>query len=192
MRRWLALILLCGGIALTAKAALIPAKAALGQQLLQSAWSESLETGLPVKPWGWADFTPMAKITAPSLNKSAIALNQASGAAMAWGPGHVTGTAAPGGDGVTAFGGHRDTHMRFLAHLKPGDPVELETADGQRLRYIVTSGKVVDSRAWRFQPPGDGPDTLALTTCWPFDAQTAGPLRFVLYAERAEPQLAMN
>lgn len=186
MRRALTLILLCGGLALAAKAAFIPAKAALGQGLLRLAWAETQANAAPSKPWRWADFTPVAKISAPNLGASAIALDQASGAAMAWGPGHVTGTAAPGAPGVTGFGGHRDTHMRFLAKLKPGDPVELETADGHRLTYTVISAEVVDSRTWRFPTPHGGEDMLALTTCWPFNAQTPGPLRFVLYAERSD------
>ncbi len=109
-------------------------------------------------------------------------LDSAAGKAMAWGPGHVQGTVPPGAAGLSAIGGHRDSHMAFLADLAPGAELELETRQIQQ-SYIVTGAEVVDSRTWRYPVDTDGPPRLALTTCWPLKAQTPGPLRLVVYAE---------
>src|SRR5437870_11780628 len=51
--------------------------------------------------------------------------------ALAFGPGLVSGTAVPGAPGVAVVTGHRDTHFRFLQHLKSGDEIVVETRGGQ-------------------------------------------------------------
>ncbi|MGF1444907.1 MAG: class GN sortase [Pikeienuella sp.] len=179
----LAVALLVFGCMETAKGSAGPIKAAIGQWLLDAAWSETLTSGTPAKPWSWADIRPVARIAAPRIGAEAVVLDMASGEAMAWGPGHVRGTAELGAPGLAAIAGHRDSHLAFLADLRPGDELVLSMADGQDQRYKVSHALVVDARAWRLPARRSGPSTLALTTCWPFDAQEDGPLRFVLFAE---------
>lgn len=174
-RKIVAAALIGAGLITAANALHHPAKARLGQHLLSAAW----EAG-GAKPWAWADFTAYARIEAPRLGVSAIALSTATGAAMAWGPGHVTGTARPGEAGLAAFAGHRDSHFAFLGDLKPGDEITVETTGVNRL-YRVTVGVVVDSRTWRM--PTGGAERLALSTCWPLGAETPGPLRLILFAD---------
>jgi len=164
-----------------------PIKAWIGQQMLESAWSESRSAGTPVRPWAWADIRPVARISAPRLGVSAVVLDGTSGEAMAWGPGHVVGTAPIGQPGLAAIAGHRDSHLAFLAELRPGDAITVQPAEGPAQRYRVSEALVVDSRHWRFPVDRTGPARLALATCWPFDARDSGPLRFVLFAERAAP-----
>ncbi len=166
-------------------AALHPLKAWVGQRLLAAAWEETLAEGRPARPWGWADLTPAARLTAPRIGAEAVVLDSASGEAMAWGPGHVAGTAPLGRPGLAAIAGHRDSHLAFLADLRPGDMLSLETPEGGRRLYRVSHALVVDSRVWRFPARLEGPETLVLATCWPFDADRAGPLRFLLFAEAA-------
>ena len=70
-------------------------------------------------------------------------LEGAGGATLAWGPGHLPGTPAPGSGpgpqgepevggraaaGNAVIAGHRDTHFAFLEALLPGDLLEVETA----------------------------------------------------------------
>lgn len=162
----------------------IPAKAALGQHLLESAWARARAGDEDTRPWDGADIRPVARLTAPRLGESRIVLDQASGEAMAWGPGHVAGTAALGAPGLSAAAAHRDTHFAFIADLEPGDLLELETVDGRRIAYRVRGGQVVDAERWRFPARFDGPDVLALATCWPFGALEPGPERFILFADR--------
>ncbi len=174
-RALLAGLLLLAGGCVAATGLYQPAKALYGQHLLARAW----EAG-GAKPWPWADFAAYALIEAPRIGVSAIALSEATGAAMAWGPGHVAGAAVPGAPGLAAFAGHRDSHFGFLGDLRPGDEIRVETAASRHV-YRVSGAVVIDSRRWRF--PVGGPERLALSTCWPLDALTPGPLRLVVFAD---------
>jgi len=113
-----------------------------------------------------------------------IVLDGVSGRTLAFGPGHVPGTPRPGRPGNTVLSGHRDTHFRFLARLRHGEQLVLDTLDGGSRRYRVVGGQVVDERAI-----GVLADTevsrLTLVTCYPFDAVLpGGPLRYVVTALR--------
>lgn len=163
-------------------AALMKGKAMLGDVLLAVAWHRTMATGEPVKPWPGADVELAAKLSFPRMEKTVVVLNSAMSEAMAWGVGHVEGTAAPGAPGLAAFGGHNDSHFAFLEHVKPDDKIILETSDGIRQPYRVIDGYVVDSRSWRFPLVHGGPSRLALSTCWPFGSQ-AEHMRFILFAD---------
>lgn len=176
--------LLIAGAGLAASALLPPAKAALGQILLERAWAVS-EPGAPARPWPSADLGPAARLTVPALGVSTIVLGSASGEALAWGPGHVAGTAPLGGPGLAAIAGHRDSHLGFLGRLGPGALIRLETGTGS-LSYRVTRAIVVDSRRWRLPIRHEGPSRLALSTCWPLDGGEGSedaPHRLVIYAD---------
>ena len=53
--------------------------------------------------------------------------------------------------------------------------------DGKTFRYRVTATSVVRFDASGIDPLADGYQ-LALTTCWPLDAVTSGPMRYVVHA----------
>jgi len=59
--------------------------------------------------------------------------------------------------------------------------IEITRRDGKHFRYRADSSAVV-----RFDASGIDPATqgfeLVLTTCWPFDAVTSGPERYILHA----------
>jgi len=169
----------------TGQAAYIQAKAQLAQVLLQQAWTKTLAGEQAVKPWPWADTWPVARLTAPSQGVDLFVLAGADGRAMAFGPGHVYGTAAPGTAGNSVIGGHRDTHLRFLKDLRPGDELKLQRPDGREVAYRVSEARVVDkSDLSPLAPRGEA--WLTLITCWPFDAlRPGGPLRYVVTAAAA-------
>lgn len=168
------------------EAAAIHAKALLAQALLERAWARTVAGEADVKPWPWADTWPLAVLEAPRLGRRVIVLSGASGRTLAFGPGHVDGSALPGERGLSVIAGHRDTHFRFLERLRPGDEIRLRARDGARRSFRVTATQVVDSRDARLDPSGDRPG-LVLVTCYPFDAlRPGGPLRFVVFAEEAE------
>lgn len=171
------------------QAAWLHAKAGLGQHLLARAWDETRDAGTAVKPWPWADTHPIARLRAPAQDVDLLVLEGANGRTLAWGPAHVEGTAAPGARGNAIVTGHRDTHFAFLRDVKHGDAIEVETADGATLRYRVERTLVADKSALKL--PADGrATTLALVTCYPFDAVDPGtPLRYAVVA-RAEPRAA--
>lgn len=175
-------------------AAWIHAKAQLAQFLIRDAWANTrADTGAnagagsgAVRPWPWADTYPVARLAVPDLGIDQIVLAGASGRTLAFGPGHMDGTARPGAPGLSVISGHRDTHFRFLRHLKPGQAILLTDAQNVVWHFRVTSTEVVDSRRSGLAVAGGTP-RLALVTCWPFDAvRTGGPLRYVVFAE-AEP-----
>ncbi|KAA1183757.1 class GN sortase [Rhizobium tropici] len=182
-------ILIASGLFLAAQGGWIYAKAALAQALLERALAESIVSGLPVKPWSWADTWPVARIEVPRLGVSAIALNGASGQALAFGPGHLDNTPEAGENGTAVYAAHRDTHFTFLRNIKENDQIRIARRDGRLFTFRVTHMAVA-----RWDEAGIDPDApgvhLVLATCFPFDAVTSGPLRYLVYAdleERAAP-----
>jgi sortase A len=176
------------GLVAGAHAAWIPAKAALAQVLLDEAWQRAQRGEPSPTPWPWADAWPVARLVAPEHDAHWVVLSDASGRSLAFAPGHLSGTAAPGAHGTTVVAGHRDTHFAFLRELAPGDPLELEDRDGVRHRYRVVETAVVHARDARIAA-GGARDRLALVTCWPFDAIRPGSdLRYVVLAERDDAE----
>ncbi len=183
----LGLLALAAGLLLLGQAGWIHAKARLAEGLLERAWAQTRAAGGGIfRPWPWADTYPVARLRVPDRGIDRIVLAGASGRTLAFGPGHLDGSAPPGRDGHAVIAGHRDTHFRFLQHLQPGDAVEVERPDGRRLRYQVEAGQVIDSRAARLAP-AVGPPALTLITCYPFNSlDLGGPLRYLVFA-RAFP-----
>jgi len=135
-----------------------------------------------VRPWPWADAWPVARLILPG-GEDHIVLAGANGRNLAFAPGHLDGSAPPGGDGACVIAGHRDTHFAVLENLAPGDRVVLEDVEGTLHSYRVTAAAVVDEHDTQAIPNG-GRQTLVLVTCWPFDSPVAGgPLRYVVWAE---------
>ena len=175
------LLLALIGLILFGQGAYIHAKAALAQVLLQRAFATTLATGQPTKPWSWADTWPVARIEVKRIHASAIVLAGSSGQALAFGPGHVELTANAGERGVAVYSAHRDTHFAFLRNVKIGDEIDVTRDDGKKFRYRADGTSIV-----RFDASGIDPLAadyeLVLSTCWPFDALTSGPERYLLHA----------
>lgn len=162
----------------------IHAKARVAQILLERAWQRTLAGETAVKPWPWADTWPVARLIAPAQGASLLVLAGASGRTIAFGPGHMDGTPLPGAAGNSVIGGHRDTHLAFLRHVKRGETITVERPDGVRTDYRVTELDVLDKRdTWVTRNASSS--RLTLITCWPFDALRAGgPQRYVVIAKK--------
>lgn len=173
------------GLILFGDGAYIHAKAWLAQVLLERAFDRSVATGMAVKPWSWADTWPVARIEVKRIGASAIVLEGTSGQALAFGPGHISGTVAAGERGVAVYAAHRDTHFRFLRNVSLGEVIDVTRNDGKHFRFRADSSAVV-----RYDASGIDPATreaeLVLTTCWPFDAVVSGPERYILRATLIE------
>lgn len=175
-----------GAVQLTS-AGYLHAKALLGQWLLARAWQETQRTGVPVQPWPWADLHPIARLRAPAQGVERLVLEGANGRTLAWGPGHLESSAAPGEAGNAIVTGHRDTHFAFLRALAHDDTLVVETTSGSQRAYRVRETRIMDHRMLRL-PDGDGEHLLTLVTCYPFDAIDPGtPLRYVVVAEAQQP-----
>jgi len=155
-------------------------KAELAQVLLDRAFAAELRTGEVRKPWSWADMHPVAELEVPRLNLRRSVLSGASGESMAFGLGHLHGTAQPGEAGNSVIAGHRDSWASFLEDLSVGDELLLRSTHG-RQRYRVVATQVVhrsDTRVLR-----DERDGVTLLTCWPFDGLLSSPWRYLVRAE---------
>ena len=179
----LAVLLLAIGGWQFGEAVWIHAKAVLAQVLIKHAWAQTTEGERHVRPWGWADTWPVARLSVPRLGVDQIVLAGASGRTLAFGPAHMDGTAAPGGNGVAVISGHRDTHFRFLEEIRVGDTLTVTDNNGASHQFRITETHVVDSEKSGLAADTDAP-RLALVTCYPFDAvEPGGPLRFLALAE---------
>jgi sortase A len=175
------LVLAAIGLILFGQGAYIHAKALVAQVLLDRAFDKTIATGQATKPWSWADTWPVARIKVKRLHARAIVLAGSSGQALAFGPGHVERTADAGERGVAVYSAHRDTHFAFLKHVVAGDEIDVTRDDGRTFRYQVDTISVV-----RFDDSGIDPlaggHQLVLSTCWPFDALTLEPERYLVHA----------
>ena len=166
-----------------ARGAWIQAKARVAQVLIAQAWQRTLVGQTQAKPWPWADTWPVARLSVPSLGVERYVLEGADGATMAFGPGHLRGTALPGAAGNSVITGHRDTHFAFLRELAPGTTIVIETPHGAHHVYAVRSTRVLD-RSDGWVAAQEGPARLTLVTCFPFDALRAGGAeRYVVRAD---------
>ncbi len=189
MRLRSALLVLVAGVLAVAGSmsfghgAYLYAKAQLAQVLLQSAWERTRDTGIPARPWPWADTHPVARLIVPTRNADVLVLAGASGRTLAFGPGHLDGSATPGDPGNAVITAHRDTHFRFLQNVAPGDDMVIERADGGRRHFRIKATYVADHRALSL-PRDTVRPTLTLVTCYPFESlNPGGPLRYVVVAE---------
>src|SRR6202167_2875642 len=182
-----ALVLALVGLVLLSQGAYIHAKALLAQVLLERAFTETIATGRETKPWSWADTWPVARIEVKRLRASTIVLAGSSGQALAFGPRHVELTPDAGERGTAVYSAHRDTHFRFLRDVIVGDQIDITRNDGRIFHYRADATSVVRFDASGINPLSNGHE-LVLSTCWPLDALTSGPDRYLLHATMmAEP-----
>jgi sortase A len=180
----LAGLLLAVGVVHLGLGTWIHVKAWIGQCLLQRAWARTVAGASEVRPWPWADTWPVARLRVPAHAIDLIVLDGVSGATLAWAPGHASGSAEPGQAGTAVVSGHRDTHFGFLARMRPGDEILVDTARHTTLRFVVREVAVVDARTAVIRRDGGGGAGLVLLTCYPFDAvRPGGPLRYAVSAE---------
>ena len=180
-----ALLLAMLGTWQVASAGWVHAKAFVAQRLIARAWVEARHAGLPSRrPWPGADMRPVARLTLPARGVDLYVLDSASLRALAFGPGHVGGSAPPGAGGHTVLVAHRDTHFAFLRHVAIGDEIDIEGVQGLHARYRVRDVAVVDQGEARMLDAA-GSGELTLITCFPFDAVRPGTnLRYRVMAER--------
>ena len=171
-----------GSVFLFGNSICIFAKAQLAQVLLERAFIQSIATGVPVKAWSWADTWPVARIEISRIHASAIVLQGGSGEALAFGPALLNETSRIGERGTAVIAAHRDTHFSFLKDAMVGDVISATRDDGVKFTYRVTGTSIVDWNKSGIDAHADG-FNLVLSTCYPFDAITHGPRRYLVKAE---------
>ena len=156
-------------------------KAKVAQVLISSSWNLRADDRPPPKPWWWADTRAIAKLEIPRLEKTLYVMQDDSGESLAFGPGHLPGSGAPGASGHVMIAGHRDSHFAFLQDIKEGDIIEASNYDSQSKRYKVVGVSILDTSQQQLKLVDD--DRLTLITCYPFESFIpGGPLRLIVDA----------
>ena len=180
-----AFVLLVAGGLLLADGCWIRAKAVLAQYLLQNAFQETIRTGKLTKAWPWADTWPVARLRMERLDVDLIVLEGEHGEVLAFGPGHVPTSSAPGSNGHCLLVGHRDSSFSFLQYLQPGDIFSLQAGDGT-LQYFRMRESSVHAADTLYLDESDQA-SLTLLTCYPFDSiQPGTKLRYLVFSDRVE------
>lgn len=162
----------------------LSAKAMLSQQLLQHAWQQAIDAGSAPRAWPWADTRAVARLRIPALGVDTIVLDDVSGEAMAFGPGLVSGDVGDIASTTLVLGGHRDSHLAFVEHLRPGTLIALQDIQGDWHHYRMQHARIVDTRHQSLAVSRRH-GALVLVTCYPFSAtQTGGPLRIAASAAK--------
>ena len=154
----------------------------MAQHLLDLAWDRSQNVG--VRPWPWADVQPAFRLLLPDHDRSLMVLNNPSGEALAFGPGHVNSSRRPGNAGVVVIGGHRNTHFSILREMKIDDTIIIENIEGTQFTYSVSETSVRHKDEVEILV-GERSHALILATCYPFeDLVPGGPERFLVVAKQ--------
>jgi len=190
-------------------------KAHIAQVLLASTWQKQLisvddnhaasksqnKTVEENKPWPWADFYPVAKLSFDRLGLSHIVLNNDSGQALAFGPGLNQSTSSGGAQGrsnVMVVSAHNDTHFSILEELTLNDRVTLSFRTGDSKVFTVNKMIVLDMAKEQLVLLNENDvnnndknksnrevidiNELILVTCYPFgDTDSETSLRYVVH-----------
>jgi sortase A len=175
-------------VLLAGRTLFLSAKGALAEHLIARAFAAHVRDGGDHLPWGWADVHPVASLEVPRLGVRRHILTGASGTSMAFGIGHVDGTASPNNPGNCVLAGHRDTRFAFLEDVRVGDEVILTTRGEVRTWEVEGVAVVDDTRVDLLEATSSS--HLTLITCYPFDGLTPGAQRYVVWCrpQGGQPQ----
>ncbi len=166
------------GVSVLGHDACMKTKAVTARRLIESTWQNHLIYGQGHHPWQWAEFSPIGVIEVPSLKITQPVLSDASGQSMAFGIGHVPGTALPGTAGNIVLSGNSGSFAGLLAQIDQGDTIILHDSDGSTTYQIIGSMVVkADNSAVMTQ---EGPDRLTLVTSYPIGGMSPTDERYVL------------
>lgn len=123
----------------------------------------------------------------PRLHLSTPVVEGDSAAALNGTAGHLPDTPRPWEKGNSAIAAHRDRQFRALRNIRIGDELRVETPYGD-LRYQVRDTHIVLPTDLSVLE-AKSEQMLTLITCYPFYYVGSAPKRFIVHAERVNPQL---
>ncbi len=134
----------------------------------------------------------VARIAVPRLRFETAVREGVDEDTLAYGPGHVPGTALPGDESVrkqSVIAVARDVASSFATKLVLGDRVELRTPFGLR-SYRVVERRTL--KADEIQIASGGPPALTILAPYPSDSIGPAPLRLEVRAEPCGPERASS
>lgn len=138
-------------------------------------------------PAALAAGTPLARLSIPRLDITAIVAEGVDNDVLRHALGHIPASALPGENGNVALAGHRDTFFRSLEEVGRGDLIRLESARGSDLYRVEWAAVVEPSQVVVTEDAGY--PALTLVTCYPFQYVGDAPYRYVIRARRIEGPL---
>ncbi len=184
-------LLRVGNLLVLAGAALLVAPAAhmlIGLRAQAGAVPPVLRSSIgPARHVRAADGEELGRLELPRLGLDLAVFEGVSQATLRKGPGHVSGTAWPGGPdegGNCVIAGHRDSFFRRLAEARKGDLVRLHGTSGTSIYRLGERRVVWPSDLSALAPTSDA--RLTLITCYPFSWTGSAPYRLVWRAARLE------
>jgi sortase A len=132
---------------------------------------------------------PEAVLRIPSVGVEAEILPDTRDRSLDLGVGLIEGTPPPGEAGNTGIAGHRDGFFRRLKDIRPGDTIEVVTAEG-RWRYAVDRTRIVAPTEVSVLAPTPHP-ALTLVTCYPFYFAGEAPQRFIVHARLVDQSASL-
>jgi sortase A len=131
----------------------------------------------------------IGRMDVPRLKLSAAIAEGDDDSTLGKAVGHLPDTPFPWQQtGNAAFAAHRDGLFRPLRNIRVNDEVKVVTPRGEFL-YRVTKTQVVNPEDVWVLAATKAP-SLTLITCYPFSFVGHAPQRFIVQAERSEPELA--
>lgn len=120
----------------------------------------------------------LMRLTIPKIGLSAVVVEGTDREALLLGPGHLAGSAIPGGEGNSVITAHRDTFFRHIGDLQSGDTIHVQR-EGQVFTYQVFGKEIVKPTNMSVvQPAAD--NRLTLITCYPTHYVGPAPERLVV------------
>lgn len=129
-------------------------------------------------------------LSIPAVNIRVAVFDGVEESVLDLGAGRVPGTARIGDPGNLAVAGHRDGFFRGLKNIALGDSISLSHRDGVD-SYVVTSRSIVRPDDISVIQPTDR-SVITLITCYPFYFLGSAPERFIVRAEKIEPDAVFS
>jgi len=136
-----------------------------------------------------AEGEAVGRLQIPRLGLDLVVFEGVSKATLRKGPGHLPGTAWPGGSGDSGncvITGHRDSFFRRLVDVRKGDLVRFQGPSGTST-YRLGERRIVRPQDVSVAAP-TREDRLTLITCYPFSWTGSAPYRLVWKGARLEPE----
>jgi len=129
----------------------------------------------------------IGRLEVPRLKLSAAIAEGEDDLTLGKAVGHLSDTPMPWQGGNVALAAHRDTLFRPLKDIRINDEVRVMTSRGEFV-YRVKKTQIVNPEDVWVMAPTENP-SLTLITCYPFSFIGNAPQRFVVQAERVEPDV---
>jgi sortase A len=128
----------------------------------------------------------LGRIEIPRIGVSAMILEGVGKKTLRRGAGHIPGTPLPWAGGNAGVAAHRDSFFRGLKDIRKNDTIRLKTLKGTYEYRVDWTEVVRPDDTHVLEDTGEA--TLTLVTCYPFYYVGSAPKRFIVRAERIDPE----